>query len=369
MKKWETKEWWEKRQWAKEDIEEMEKEEYERLSKQPWFERGKPCRVDLFHYRDWRDEFEFFYGKWGAEGIGKLKKVALSRPFEYETNPVLVKEPAYHRMYANVLPELDVWRKTFGEYSKALEGEGVEVLWVDPPESPLGPYGFMRAFCTLWATCTKYGLILSRMGRSGGAAEFTSKYMAQWAAQVGCPSYHMMRHAGEITPIYLAEDCCMLADGYPVSPESVQEMKSILEAIGTEVPHIAHTAGYVGIWGFPAGGTSHLDMVLAVVDLGLALVYPSFIDNNTLTYLKRNKFRLIEVPPEEWPGYACNIVAIEPGKIVIPASAKTTIAALRKEGVECIEIDFSESAATGLGGPDCITAKLLRDPGPRMDDL
>ena len=77
MKKWETQEWWEKRQWTEEDIEEMWKEERERLSQQPWFEPGKPCRYPIFQERDWEDEFERNWGKWGAQGIGKLRKVSL----------------------------------------------------------------------------------------------------------------------------------------------------------------------------------------------------------------------------------------------------------------------------------------------------
>jgi N-dimethylarginine dimethylaminohydrolase len=369
MKKWETREWWESRQWSKEDIEQMEKEEYDRLSKQPWFEHGKPCKTDIFWQRDWREEFEFFWGKWGAEGIGKLRKVALSRPSEYESNPVFSKEPAYYRMYGNVLPELDKWQKTIEEVAKAYEGEGVEVVWIEPPESPLGPYGFMRWFCTLWNTSTKAGMILNRMGRCGAAAEFTnSKWLAQELIKIGCPIYHMMLNAGEITPIYLAENSVIIADGYPTSTEAVEESENLLLGLGNEV-WVSHNTGYLDIWGAPAGGTSHLDMVLGVADLGLAIIYPSFIDFNTIRYLRSKKIRMIEVPPDEFTQYGVNIVAIEPGKIVIPAAAKQTIKALRKEGVECIEIDFSDAAKSGLGGPDCITMKLLRDTGPTLDDL
>ena len=74
MKKWETREWWESRKWTREEIEEMEKEELERLSKQPWFESGKPCKTDIFAERDWQEEFELIWGKWGCHGIGKLKR-------------------------------------------------------------------------------------------------------------------------------------------------------------------------------------------------------------------------------------------------------------------------------------------------------
>jgi len=368
MKKWESKEWWEKGQWAKEDIEEMAKEELEMLTRYPWFESGKPCKTDIFDERDWQEEFELIWGKWGHHGIGKLKKVALSRPHEYELNPVFEREPAYYRMYRNRVPDIEKWRKTIDEYAKVLKGEGVEIIWFDPPDTPKGPYGFLRAFCTPGLTCTKAGMILLRMGRAGCAGDIYSKRWFYECAKMGCPIYHTMLNVGEHTPIYLAEDSVVVAEGYPTPMAGVEEYKGLLETLGEEV-WVAHNPGYLGIWGFPAGGTSHIDMVLATADLGLAIVYPSFLDNMTITYLKKKKIRLIEVPPEEFTEYGCNLLTIEPKKVLIPAAAKETIKALRKEGVECIDFDFSESAASGLGGPDCITGKLYRETGPSLNDL
>ena len=67
--------------------------------------------------------------------------------------------------------------------------------------------------------------------------------------------------------------------------------------------------------------------------------------------------------------YGCNILNLEPGKIIIPATAKQTIKALRKQGVECIEVDFSENVKSGLGGPACMTTRLYREPDPSLSDL
>jgi len=368
MKKWESKEWWEKRQWTKEDIEEMEKEELGKLTKQPWFEMGKPCKTDIFDERDWQEEFELIWGKWGCHGIGKLGKAALSMPHEYELNPVFEKIPAYYRLYKNKLPDLDKWQKTFEEYAKVLKGEGVEIFWMEPLDNPMGPYGFLRSFCTPGLTCTKAGMILTRMGRSGCFADVYAKWWAQELPKIGCPIYHMMLNVSEHTPIYLGEHSVMLAEGYPTPREGAEEYKGLLEVLGDEV-WIANNPGYLDLWGFPAGGTSHLDMVLGVADLGLAICYPSFIDYRSIRYLKSKKIRLIEVPPEEFAEYGTNILPIEPGKVLISAAAKEMIRKLRAEGVECIDFDFSESAGAGLGGPDCITGKLYREPGPSLDEL
>jgi len=85
-------------------------------------------------------------------------------------------------------------------------------------------------------------------------------------------------------------------------------------------------------------------MMLGVVDVGLAIVYPAMLNWGTIQYLRELKFRLIEVPPEEFVHYGCNILTLAPGKIVIPAAAKQTIAALRREGMECLDLDLSQSS-------------------------
>ena len=66
--------------------------------KLPWFESGKPCRTDVFQERDFCTEQEAVWGRWGAQGIGQLRKVMLTPPSECEVRPVFAQEPAYYRI-------------------------------------------------------------------------------------------------------------------------------------------------------------------------------------------------------------------------------------------------------------------------------
>jgi N-dimethylarginine dimethylaminohydrolase len=115
--------------------------------------------------------------------------------------------------------------------------------------------------------------------------------------------------------------------------------------------------------GGPAG-FFHLDMVFSMVDEGLGVIYPSAIDYDSLAYLQKKGIKLIEAPLEEVQNYGCNILALEPGKVVIPSHSHRIIEKLLKENVEVIALEMPELRAGG--GPVCNTLPLIRDPGPSI---
>jgi hypothetical protein len=58
------------------------------LDQLPWFEPGQPLHNWMLHETDFYDEVEQIWGRrWGAEGIGRLREVLVSRPTENETRP------------------------------------------------------------------------------------------------------------------------------------------------------------------------------------------------------------------------------------------------------------------------------------------
>jgi arginine deiminase len=72
-------------------------------------------------------------------------------------------------------------------------------------------------------------------------------------------------------------------------------------------------------------------------------------------------FRIIEVPVEEYWDLAVNAVTLEPGKLVMNAESPSTLRALEREGVEVIQVDFSESHKFAIAGLHCATLELMRD--------
>lgn len=77
------------------------------LEELPWFEQGKPLRNFMLHESDFYDEVDQVWGRrWGAEGIGTLREVLVSRPSENEIRPEYAQEWQYYYSSAAGLADL-----------------------------------------------------------------------------------------------------------------------------------------------------------------------------------------------------------------------------------------------------------------------
>ena len=114
-------------------------------------------------------------------------------------------------------------------------------------------------------------------------------------------------------------------------------------------------------WDQDSGACAHPNVMIGALDLGKVILYPPAVDYGTYHWLRENKFEIIEADHDEHVNqYACNIITLEPGKVMMHAGAKRSIAKVREAGVEVVELEF----AAGLSKLDCATSKLRRDPGP-----
>ena len=132
----------------------------------------------------------------------------------------------------------------------------------------------------------------------------------------------------------------------------------------------SHSPGWVDTISNGNVGTYHTDMLTMVPDSGICVLYPDLVNYGFIRYLKQRKIKIIEVPPEEYWELAVNAVTLASGKIVMNAGSKNTVRALEKEGVDVIQVDFSESHKFAIAGLHCATLELLRDqPGPLLQEL
>ena len=86
-------------------------------------------------------------------------------------------------------------------------------------------------------------------------------------------------------------------------------------------------------------------------------------------WLKSQNVEIIEVSEKEQrESFPCNLIILEPGKVMINGAAKETIKNLESRGVETIPVDFDYAKSYG-GGIKCATSFLRRDEGPHIEEL
>jgi N-dimethylarginine dimethylaminohydrolase len=102
-------------------------------------------------------------------------------------------------------------------------------------------------------------------------------------------------------------------------------------------------------------------MFLMVPDDHVAVLAPHLVNYGFVRRLMRDDWKVIEVPVEEYWGLAVNAVTLEPGKVVMNAGSPSVVERLEQEGIEVIQVDFSESHRFAIAGLHCATLELVRD--------
>ena len=335
------------------------------LEQLPWFEPGKPLRNWMLDEIDFYDEVEQIWGrKWGAEGIGKLREVPVSRPTENETRSEYAREWQYYYSSSSGNADLGRLQAQFDEYYDALASNGVRVNYVEPPVPAIGAYGYLKNLVTLagGGLVVRGGAIVHRMGLGSwqrGREVIWSKVLT--ALQV--PIYLTVHGRGIAEPgagRWLDSKTFVFNESVVANEEGLRQLRFVLDGLGIELI-TTHSPGWLDTIGEGNIGTSHADMFVMVPDERVAVVAPHLVDYGFIRELHRRDFTVIDVPPEEYWDLAVNAVTLEPGKVIMNTGSPTVVGALERAGVEVVEVDFSESQRFAIAGLHCATLELVRD--------
>jgi N-dimethylarginine dimethylaminohydrolase len=341
------------------------------LEELPWFEPGQPLRNWMLHETDFYDEVEEVWGRrWGAEGLGKLREVLVSRPSENETRPEYAAEWQYYYSTAAGNADLGRLQAQFDEYYQVLRDNGVRVNYIEPPVPAIGAYGYLKNLVTLagGGLVVHGGAIIHRMGL-GSWQRGREVIWSKTLTTLGVPIYLTIHGRGIGEPgagRWLDSKTFVFNNSVVANEEGLRQIEFILSGLGVELV-TTYSPGWVGTIGHGNVGTTHADMFLMVPDIGTAVLAPHLVDYAFVRYLKRRDIKIIEVPVEEYWDLAVNGVTLEPGKVVMNEGAPSTVKALEREGIEVIQVDFSESHKFAIAGLHCATLELVRDqPGPLL---
>ena len=339
----------------------------------PWFEHGKPLRNWMLHETDCYDEVEQIWGRrWGAEGIGTLREVLVSRPTENETRQEYAREWQYYYSSAAGNADLGRLQHQFEEYYELLRANGVRVNYVEPPVPAIGAYGFLKNLVTLagGGLVAHGGAIVHRMGLGSwqrGREVIWSKVLT--ALQV--PIYLTIHGRGIGEPgagRWLDSKTFVFNESVVANEEGLRQIRFVLENLGIELV-VAHSPGWHDSIGNGNIGTSHMDMVMLTLDERKVLLAPHLVNYGFIRELKRRDVTIIEVPLDEYWDLAINGVTLAPGKVLINQGSPKVVKALEKADVEVLQIDFSESQKFAIAGLHCATLELVRDQPEASADL
>lgn len=315
---------------------------------------------------DFVDEIEAIWGqRWGAQGIGRLRQVAMSPPTEVETLPLYDQDPAFF-VYGGDLPDLGKMRDQHAGLMEAYRSLGIDVRVFTYPETPRSAYGVMkRAVSAAAGFVINGGAIIPREAAPYWRGR--SRYVSLYLQSIGCPILCTVHGKGVCEGgafTRMADDFIVGMLSTDCNGDGLGQVRPVLERSGYRV-WVAHSPGPLYEFHPEVPGWMHADMWIAPLDVGLALIYPPWCDYETIRHLLSIGYRLIEAPRDEQEA-SCpvNMITIAPRLVVMTSGAPKTRKLLEQEKVEVIEVDYEEVIRYG-GGIRCTTMQLLRDPGPK----
>jgi dimethylargininase len=155
--------------------------------------------------------------------------------------------------------------------------------------------------------------------------------------------------------IWLDERTMLAGRSYRTNAEGLRQVAQALaaEGAGLDSVDLPHDRG--------PDHVLHLMSLISPVAGDLAVVYPPLAPVALVQTLADRGVRVVPVDAGEYERMGCNVLAVEPRRVVMLAGNPRTRAALEAAGCEVHEYQGSEISLKGDGGPTCLTAPIWRE--------
>lgn len=301
-----------------------------------WFQDDTDFESDLT---------EVWGNKWSVSSeVGKLRDVLLRRPGKEIEN---IGDPATWRWREAMDPVKA--REQHDALAEIYRAHGVNVHYVENQREDRPNAVFMRDT----VLGTPEGVILCRHALRVRRGE--ERAVAATLAQLGVPIVKTVNGSGVFEgacALWVDRETIILGTGVRANAEGVRQVEQELRNMGvTNIIYFQIPFGH-----------AHLDGLINIVDKKKAIIFPWQTPYDVWFALKQKGFTFIEAPSIEEVklGMAINVVALEPGLVLMPKGNRLTKRALERAGVEVIEVDVSE-LMKGFGALHCMSAFLRRD--------
>lgn len=312
----------------------MKQDKYITLPGERWFPKES----------SFEDDMKESWGDWGvASEVETLKAVLLHRPgkevekvdasaVRFSEEPIDVKRMrAQHDNLAQIYRDHDV------------EVYYVEEQRVDRPNA---------MYCRDLIFMTPEGAIIARPGMELRRGE--ERYLAKALSNLGVPILKTINANGVFegaNAMWVDRHTVILATSSRTNKSGFEQVKLELERIGvTDIIHMQ--IPYSNI---------HIDGIMNIASEEHFMIHAQQVPYDVVESLKRKGFCVLEAPSTEEAvrGFACNFVALDPGKVIMPSGNPLTQEVLEKAGIKVIPLEMDE-ILKGRGAVHCLTAALKR---------
>lgn len=284
----------------------------------------------------------------GQSMVAPLRRVLVRRPDE----AFAVDDPAPWNYAAR--PDLVAAQAEHDALVGILRGAGAEVVPHDEPQ----PGRADSIFVFDPALITDAGAVILRMGKELRRGE--EEAIRRRLEKLGVPilaELHgdALAEGGDL--LWLDERTLAVGLGFRTNAEGLRQLRAALEPLGVallpvELPYYTGPAACL-----------HLLSLISVVDHDLAVIYPPLLAVPFWQELRRRRFRLVEVPEEEFPTMGPNVLALAPGECLMLEGNPRTRERLEAAGCEVQAYRGAELSLKAEGGATCLTRPILRGDG------
>ena len=202
---------------------------------------------------------------------------------------------------------------------------------------------------------TKLGAIILNMGKNARRNE--PRAMKAYLESIGVPILGEIKGEGTVEGgdvLWLEDNKVAIGRGYRTNDEGIRQFKELVKDLAEEVIVVP----------MPHGNNEeeclHLMSVISPIDKDLAVVYSRYMPVFFRQLLIKKGIKLIEVADDGYVSLGCNVLTVEPRKVVLLKGNPDIKEKLIKEGVKVYEYEGQHISLPGNGGATCMTAPLYR---------
>jgi len=278
--------------------------------------------------------------------VEPLRRVLVKRPDQ----AFAVEDPV--RWHYTARPDLEGAQQEHDALVALLRQAGAEVLFHGEPQ----PDRADAIFVFDPALVTDRGAVILSMGKALRRGE--EEAMARRLEELGVPVLYRLRgqaraEGGDL--LWLDHDTLAVGLGFRTNAEGLRQLEEALQPLDVEIIPV-ELPYYTG-----PDACLHLLSLISIVDYDLAVVYPPLLSVPFWQLLQERGFRLVEVPEEEFPTMAPNVLALSPGQCLMLEGNPITRERLEAAGCEVATYKGDEVSLKAEGGPTCLTRPILRE--------